>query len=232
MNKIAAVTGAAGGIGLELCRQLLEDDYVVVAAPRVVGSDELATLGRAHEGRLHEIAMDIGNAAAVDEAARQIAERVEHIDVLFNNAGIYPHDGGLEQIDEAQLVRAFDINAVGPLRVTRALLPLLRRGAGKRVIQVTSLMGSVGDNGSGGSYAYRMSKAALNMANRNLAHELGGEGFFCLAVHPGWVKTPMGGGGAPLEPRAAVEQLLANALSSGREDNGGFKGPGGKSLPW
>jgi len=112
------------------------------------------------------------------------------------------------------------------------MLPLLRKGSGKRVIQMTSLMGSMGDNTSGGSYAYRMSKAALNMANRNLAHELGREGFLCLAVHPGWVQTRMGGSAAPLGLVPAVEQILENALESGPDDNGGFKGPGRADLPF
>ena len=116
--------------------------------------------------------------------------------------------------------------------MTRAMLALLRKGSGKRVIQMTSLMGSVGDNTSGGSYAYRMSKAAMNMANRNLALELGGEGFVCLAVHPGWVRTRMGGAGAPLELGPAVEQILENALESGPRDSGGFKGPGRADLPF
>ena len=165
--------------------------------------------------------------------ATEVGRVVDHLDLLVNNAGIYPKDdGGVERLELRKLVEAFDVNALGALRVTRALLPLLRKGSGKRVVQMTSLMGSMGDNTSGGSYAYRMSKAALNMANRNLAHELGREGFLCLAVHPGWVQTRMGGSGAPLGLVTAVEQILENALETGSEDNGGFKGPGGTDLPF
>ncbi len=93
-------------------------------------------------------------------------------------------------------------------------------------------MGSIGDNTSGSSYAYRMSKTALNMAVRNLAHELGPEGFIALTIHPGWVRTSMGGSAAPLGLEPAVAELLRIALLAGPEDNGSFKGPGGKDLPF
>ena len=93
-------------------------------------------------------------------------------------------------------------------------------------------MGSIDDNTSGGSYAYRVSKNALNMVVRNLAHELGPEGFIALAIHPGWVKTSMGGPAAPLELEPAVRDILRTALNTGAEDNGGFRGPGGITEPY
>jgi NAD(P)-dependent dehydrogenase (short-subunit alcohol dehydrogenase family) len=233
MTNVALITGAARGIGLESCRQLLTKDFTVVACPRRADSEELTRLVQSHPDRMFQIPMDVGDDASVSAAATEVARVVNHLDLLINNAGIYPKDeGGVERLDLQKLVDAFDVNAVGALRVTRALLPLLRKGSSKRVIQMTSLMGSMADNTSGGSYAYRMSKAAMNMANRNLAHELGNEGFVCLAIHPGWVQTRMGGGGAPLELDSAVEQILENALETGAEDSGGFKGPGRADLPF
>jgi len=233
MANVALVSGAARGIGLESCRQLLDRGFTVVGCPRLEASDELDRLVRQHPERLFRIAMDVGDDASVAKAAMEVGRVVDHLDLLINNAGIYPKDDGrVEQLELQKLIDAFDVNALGALRVTRAMLPLLRKGSGKRVIQMTSLMGSMGDNSSGGSYAYRMSKAAMNMANRNLAHELGREGFVCLAVHPGWVQTRMGGGGAPLELGSAVEQILENALETGPDDNGGFKGPGRVDLPF
>jgi len=233
MADVALVTGAARGIGFEACRQLLSRGYTVVGCPRTEASDELDRLAQQHPDRMFRIPMDVGDDASVAGAAAEVGRVVEHVDLLINNAGIYPKDdGGLERLELRKLTEAFDVNALGALRVTRAMLPLLRKGSGKRVIQMTSLMGSMGDNSSGGSYAYRMSKAAMNMANRNLAHELGHEGFVCLAVHPGWVQTRMGGGGAPLEIGSAVEQILENALETGADDNGGFKGPGRTDLPF
>jgi NAD(P)-dependent dehydrogenase (short-subunit alcohol dehydrogenase family) len=233
MSDVAVVTGAARGIGLESCRQLLARGFTVVACPRTSGADELDNLMNQDIGPLFVIPMDVGDDATVAAAVTEIGRVVDHVDLLINNAGTYPKDdGGVERLDLAKLHEAFNVNAVGALRVTRAMLPLLRKGSGRRVIQMTSLMGSMGDNTSGGSYAYRMSKAAMNMANRNLAHELDGEGFICLAVHPGWVRTRMGGAAAPLELGPAVEQILENALDSGRDDSGGFKGPGRVDLPF
>ena len=116
--------------------------------------------------------------------------------------------------------------------MTRALLPLLRRGSGKRLVQITSLMGSMGDNGSGGSYAYRMSKAALNMANVNLGHEFGHEGFVALTVHPGWVQTRMGGGAAPLRAEESVAGILRLTAEAGADHNGGFYRWDGRPLPF
>jgi NAD(P)-dependent dehydrogenase (short-subunit alcohol dehydrogenase family) len=230
---VAVVTGAARGIGLALCRQLLADGYVVVAAPRKPASEGLVELAGEYPDRLREIPTDVADESSVANAAREIGEWVERVDLLINNAGVYPRDGGgVESLDAESLLRGFEVNTVGPLRVIRHLLPLLRRGRGRRLIQITSLMGSLADNTSGGSYAYRMSKTALNMAVRNLAHELGSDGFIALAIHPGWVRTAMGGTVAPLELEPAATEILRIALEAGPEDNGGFKGPGGKDLPF
>jgi NAD(P)-dependent dehydrogenase (short-subunit alcohol dehydrogenase family) len=232
MNEVALVTGASRGIGRELCAQLLAGGATVIACARRPGGAELARLAGAFPGRLHELSCDVGDAASVETMARAVAERVDHVDLLFNNAGVYPREGALDTLDFAAMEEAFRINAVAPLRMARALLPLLQRGTGRRVINVTSLMGSIGDNSSGGSYAYRMSKAALNMATRNLAHELGSSGFTVIALHPGWVRTAMGGAAAPLEVEAAVSQILATVRGAEAKDHGGFLGADGRGLPW
>lgn len=233
MSRVSLVTGAGRGIGLELCRQLLESGDTVVACPRVGGSEGLSELAREHPGRLHQVPVDVGDETALAAAARAVEQRVQHLDLLVNNAGIYPKtDGGLEQFDPANLVRAFEINAVAPLLVTRAFLPLLRKGSGRRLVQITSLMGSIGDNSSGGSWAYRMSKSALNMAVRNLGHELGRDGFVCVAIHPGWVQTRMGGAGARTSLREGTAEVLRVALGATADDNGAFLGPGSEHLPY
>ncbi len=233
MTQVAVVTGAGRGIGLEACRQLGGRGFTVVGATRLAASPELERLVREGDGKIHHVVMDVADDRSVAAGARHVAEVVDHVDLLINNAGIYPKDdGGLERLDLQKILDAFDVNALGALRATRALLPLLRKGSGKRIVQITSLMGSIGDNTSGGSYAYRVSKTAMNMITRNLAHELGPEGFVSLAVHPGWVRTRMGGATAPLELGRATEQVLENALATGREDNGGFKGPGRADLPY
>jgi NAD(P)-dependent dehydrogenase (short-subunit alcohol dehydrogenase family) len=233
VSRITLVTGAGGGLGAEICRQLLGQGDTVLACPRVPGSEVLGKLRSLHAGRLHEVPMDVADPRSIESAVHDIERVVERIDVLFNNAGIYPREsGGLPRLDPEELVRAFRVNSVGPLLVVQALLPLLRRGKDRRLIQITSLMGSVEDNTSGGSYAYRMSKCALNMATRNLAHELGPEGFVALAVHPGWVRTRMGGPAARTDLGPATAELLRIALETGPEHSGSLFGPGGKRLPY
>ena len=232
MSRVAVVTGAARGIGLASCRQLLGRDWRVIACPRVPDGDSLASLVAEHE-TASEVSIDVGDDTSVAEGAAAIAREVDHVDLLVNNAGVYPDKGGgLEGLDPEQLIRAFNVNAVGALRVTRAMLPLLRRGSTKKIANITSLMGSIEDNGSGGSYAYRMSKTALNMAGKNLGHELGPEGFVTLTIHPGWVQTRMGGGGAPLALADAVSQILETVLEATPADNGTFKRFDGRDLPW
>ena len=233
MDQVALITGAGSGIGLELCRALLTDGYTVVACPHSAGSPGLASLSETAGENLHVVPLDVTDEDSITSAVREVSSKVERIDLLFNNGAVYPSKAdGLNALDPSSLLHAFDVNTIGPLRVIKACLPLLRRGRAKRLIQITSLMGSIADNSSGGSYAYRLSKCALNMAVRNLAHELGSEGFIALAIHPGWVKTKMGGAAAPLDLEPAVQDILRTALGSGAAENGSFKGPGGASLPY
>jgi NAD(P)-dependent dehydrogenase (short-subunit alcohol dehydrogenase family) len=150
------------------------------------------------------------------------------VDVLVNNAGILAHES-LDDLDVESIRRQFEVNAVAPLRVTRALLPNL--GEGSRVAIVTSRMGSIADNGSGGYYGYRMSKAAVNMAGVSLARDLRGRGIAVLLLHPGMVATEMTGGrGIPVQESAA--NLIARIDSLGLEQSGTFHHADGQPLPW
>lgn len=177
--------------------------------------------------------MDVSDGLSVREAVHRVSASLSDLDVLINNAGVLRKgESSVDTLEFSELYGSFEINAVGPLRVAAAFLPLLRRGRGKRIVNVTSLMGSIEDNGSGGSYGYRMSKAALNIATKNLALELADENFVVLVMHPGWVRTRMGGDGAPLGVEEAVRDLLETALGAGAEQSGGFFGPGGTRLPW
>lgn len=152
------------------------------------------------------------------------------VDVLLNNAGVSGVKGG-ELIDPPDILRVLNVNAVGTLRVVRALLPQLREGKGKKIVNLTSKLGSIAE-ASGGRYAYRSSKAALNMATRLLAEDLGAEGFLTVALHPGWVQTRMGGTAAPVPPEQSVHGMLRIIDTLTAEQSGRTFDLQGRNIPW
>jgi len=214
------ITGASQGIGLELCRQLQERGYDVIAACRRA-SDELRSLGC---GIVEEV--EVTDDDSVARLATALGGR--NIDVLVNNAGILMRET-LDDLDFDRMRQQFEVNALGPLRVTRALLDNL--GGGSKVVIITSRMGSIADNGSGGYYGYRMSKAAVNMAGVTLARDLASRGITVLLLHPGMVATGMTGHhGIPVSESAA--SLIARIESMGFVQSGSFHHANGEPLPW
>jgi len=218
--RIAVVTGANQGIGLELCRQLRLRQFAVLAACRHA-SPELRDLGcEIVEG------VDVTDDAGVAHLAAALAGRT--VEVLVNNAGILSEES-LDDLDLGRVRRQFEVNAIGPLRVTHALLGKLRPGS--KVVIVTSRMGSLGDNASGGYYGYRMSKAAVNIAGVSLARDLKSRGIAVLLLHPGMVATGMTGGrGIPVAEAAA--NLAARIEALGLDQTGSFRQATGEPLPW
>jgi NAD(P)-dependent dehydrogenase (short-subunit alcohol dehydrogenase family) len=224
------ITGANRGIGLELVKQCVARGDSVIAGVRDPGkATDLSSLQKKHSSSLTVLALDVSNDSSVREFASQVKGPV---DGLINNAGVMGKTQDLEKIDFEDALRTFSINALGPLRVTRALLPNLREGQGKKVLHITSGMGSIGDNDSGGYYGYRMSKAALNMASRSLAADLRGEGILSAVINPGWVQTDMGGRGAPTNVTESVTGILKQFDSMTQEQSGEFLDHQGKSWPW
>lgn len=224
-DQTFVVTGANRGLGLELCRQLAAGGaHVIGTARRPDEAEELRGLGV----RVEEL--EVTDAASV----RGLAERFggTAVDVLINNAGRGGSGSGIAELDVEEALRFFDVNSLGPMRVTQALLPHLRRGRAKKVVHVTSQMGSLANNTSGGYYAYRASKAALNMLHLTLARELAGQGFTCVAIHPGWVKTAMGGERAPVPTEESVRGMLRIIAGLSRQDHGSFLDYTGAKLPW
>lgn len=219
------VTGANRGLGLEFVRQLVARGETVVAAARRPGQAEL--LSRACPLVLP---LDVADPRSVRELARRLTGRP--IDVLVNNAGVGVGRGELGALDYEECRDAFEVNALGPLRVTEALLPNLRAGGRRLICNVTSRMGSIADNASGGSYAYRASKCALNMITRSLALDLSSEGFTCIALHPGWVRTDMGGSQAPLSVEESVRGMLRVLDGAAPATRGAFLDYSGATLPW
>lgn len=221
------VTGANRGIGLELVRQLLARGDVVDACVR--DPDRAAELRALACPALHVHRVDVTDQASVDALVHEIAAPV---DTVINNAGINRPHQRLSDLDLAATAEIYATNALGPLRVAHALLPLVRRGTAKKLVHITSGMGSIADNQSGGSYGYRMSKAALNMMSKSLAVDLRGEGILSIVINPGWVKTDLGGASAPTAVEDSVRGILARIDEATLETSGSFLNWKGGTYPW
>ncbi len=215
------ITGANRGIGLELARQFHQRGDGVVAICRS-SSPDLDDLGvRVEAG------VDVADPASAATLTDRLAD--VNIDVLINNAGILTSES-LPNIDFEGLQRQMEVNAFGPLRVTQALLPKL--SSGSKVAIITSRMGSIGDNTSGGMYGYRMSKAAVNAAGRSLAHDLKSRGIAVQLLHPGFVQTDMTGGNGQVTPDASAADLIRRIDELELDATGTFRHANGETLSW
>ncbi|MCP3165625.1 SDR family oxidoreductase [Myxococcus qinghaiensis] len=228
MNLV--ITGANRGIGLELTRQsLTRGDTVHAGVREPAQARELTALVGTSGARLHVRALDV----ARDESVHAFAAALTGpVDLLINNAGRRTRTDDLEDLSLEDALQMLQVNALGALRVTRALLPRLREARGAKIASLSSGLGSLSDNTSGGGYGYRMSKAALNMATRSLAADLRGEGLIAVAISPGWVQTDMGGASAPTQVSESAAGLLAvlDRLTLG--DSGGFFDFRGQRIDW
>jgi NAD(P)-dependent dehydrogenase (short-subunit alcohol dehydrogenase family) len=225
------VTGANRGIGLELARQLLAGGKIVEAACREPHrAVELRALPTRPGAELRIHACDVGSDASVASFATGLADG--GVDVLINNAGTLGKMEALEELDLDDVRRTFDVNALGAIRVTRALLPRLRQGRGRKIVHVSTKMASIADNTSGGAFGYRMSKVALNMASRTMALALRGERIVSVVVNPGWVQTDMGGPGAPTPVAESARGILALIDRLKLDDSGEFWDYRGDKIEW
>jgi NAD(P)-dependent dehydrogenase (short-subunit alcohol dehydrogenase family) len=219
------VTGANRGIGLEFARQLSRrGDRVIATARKPDEAGTLSSLGVRVEP------LDLAEEESVAALARRLSGTP--IDVLIHNAAIGTAGPGIERLSIADVERHIRVNALGPLRLTQALLPSLRAGKRKTIVAITSGLGSISSNTDGGWTAYRVSKAALNQLLRTIAAELASEKFTCVAVSPGWVRTDMGGPGASLSPDESVASMLKLIARLRPSDNSRFFDHGGKEVPW
>lgn len=225
------VTGANRGLGLEFTRQLLARGDRVVATCRQPGrAQALNRLVGEHPGHLHVLPLDVAAERSREELVREVPLVAPRLDLLINNAGVLHSGERFGSVSAANLDDSLRTNAAGPFLLTQALAPLL--AAGGTVANLSSQIGSIAAVEAFRTPSYAISKAALNMATALLARALAGRGITVIALHPGWVRTDMGGGDAPLEPADAVAALLQLIDRSGPGESGGFFDRHGGQVPW
>ena len=219
------ITGASRGLGLEFVRQYLETGWTVTAACRdPARAEALAALG------VETVALDLIDRSSIGKAASVLAGR--SYDILLNNAGVYGESQQFGRISELEWERVMHVNAIAPLKLAEAFLPHVLAGQKKLIVFLTSRMASITDNWSGGSYIYRSSKAALNAAVKSLSIDLAPRGVTTLLLHPGWVKTDMGGPDAAIVPAdsiAGMRRVIAGVEPGQPLKFVDYKG---QDLPW
>lgn len=231
--KTTLITGANRGIGLEFSRQYAAEGWRVLACSRFPEkSNALNMLAKQYPELIKIQALDVADHEQIERLAQLLAN--ESIDLLINNAGIYPDAGsnGLGNINYAAWAEAFRINTMAPLKMAETFGAPIGRSKQKTIVTISSKMGSIADNGSGGSYLYRSSKTAVNMVVKNLAIDLKPAGITAVVFNPGWVKTDMGGPNAMIATEQSVSgmrQVISNLTLA---DSGKFFNYDGQLIPW
>ncbi|MDD2700975.1 MAG: SDR family oxidoreductase [Sideroxydans sp.] len=231
--KTMLITGANRGIGLEFCKQYAAAGWRILACCRAPGKAQaLNELATQYPVQIEVHALDVTDHAQIEQLSRTLSS--EAIDLFINSAGVYPavDRKGFGHTDYAVWMDAFNINAMAPLKMVEAFIEQIARSQLKRIITITSQMGSVDDNSSGGSYLYRSSKAAANMVVKSLAVDLRGRGITSVAFNPGWVLTDMGGPNAMISVEQSVNDLRKVIDGLTLADTGKFIGNDGLEIPW
>jgi NAD(P)-dependent dehydrogenase (short-subunit alcohol dehydrogenase family) len=235
MSRKVLVTGADVGLGLSLVKRFLQGGYAVFAGVRRSAAD-LNILVDVYGGLLTLVPLDVAEMDSVRAAARMVIEQTDAIDIVINNAAIHLKQSQqpLEQLDLAdlQLQQTMEVNAFGPLRVVQQFLSLLENGGQKLILNISSEAGSITDCGRESQFAYCMSKAALNMQSRILHNYLKPRGFRVLAVHPGWMRTNMGGPAASISPDESAAGIFQLAKREWNADDPIYMDYVGQPLPW
>ena len=226
------ITGANRGLGLEFARQYLANGWRVYGACRNPSSaSELSRLADKSDHKLRIMPLDVTDLASVKSAAARLDGQA--IDLLLNNAGVGgPRGQTIGNIDYVAWEKVLDVNTMGPMRISEAFVDHVARSKRKLIVTLTSGMGSIADNTSGGSIAYRSSKAAVNMVTRSLATDLAPLGITCVVVNPGWVLTDMGGPHATMTPAESVKRLRDLIETVGPTQSGKFFNHNGREYAW
>ena len=231
MTKNVFITGANRGIGLELTRQYLAAGEKVFASARDPSIESLSRLTERYPDNLKIVMLDVTDESNIQTVAGSLEGT--SIDLLINNAGLFhsKHED-FSSLNPDIWVEEFRVNSIAPFLVTRALESNLANASSSVVGMISSKMGSMGDNQSGGSYSYRSSKAALNAVSVSLANDLSDLDISVVALHPGWVQTDMGGPNGLIDVETSATGLKAILDKAGKAESGKFYDYSGKQLPW
>jgi NAD(P)-dependent dehydrogenase (short-subunit alcohol dehydrogenase family) len=225
------ITGTNRGIGLEFTKQYLaRGDRVIATCRDIEAADALKKLRNDHD-KLDVRQLDVSSAESILEFVQQLVDTP--IDIFINNAGVYgPRNAKFGEVDGQLWASVLQVNSIAPLMLSQLLMPNLRQGKDKKMVYLTSKMGSIDDNSGGGSYIYRSSKTALNSVVKSLAIDLAGEGFSAAVLHPGWVLTDMGGQNALIDTKTSVTGMLQVVDDLDPQSSGSFFNYDGSIIAW
>lgn len=231
MTKHVLITGANRGVGLALVDAYLADGWQVYACCRQPAQASALQQRRQHHPALTLLALDVTNHAAIDALSQQLAD--VSLDLLINNAGYYgPKGYGFGHTDADEWRKVLEINTIAPLKLAEAFYPQLSRQQPGKITCLSSKVGSMTENTSGGGYIYRSSKAALNSVVKSLSNDLLPQGIIAVALHPGWVQTEMGGPNALISTQTAATGLKQVLDHLDESQSGSFLDYQGNVLPW
>jgi NAD(P)-dependent dehydrogenase (short-subunit alcohol dehydrogenase family) len=222
------ITGANRGLGLEFVKQYAIDDYEVIACTRKKNKNDALHRLQASFENISIQALDVENFLAIDQLGKTLKKP---IDILINNAGLYPNSS-FDDIDYEEWLNAFKINTLAAFKMTKAFLPHLKKGELKKIASLTSKMGSIDDNSGGGEYLYRSSKTALNMVMKSLSIDLKPHDMSLITLHPGWVRTDMGGPNGLIDVDESVTGMKRQIDKLSIKTTGQFIAYDGKKIPW
>ena len=243
--KSIFITGGNRGLGLEFVKQFLSlpypPEYIFATCRSLESASELNSLSEVNKN-LHVVQLDVNDFIDFHKVVSEVERKLEGrgLDLLLNNAGVMDRST-LDEVTVEKMISVYKTNTVAPLMLVKAFRPLLRRAASQRskgefakacVVNISSVLGSIGNNTEGPRYPYRSSKVALNMVTKSLSIDLESDGIMAVALHPGWVKTGIGGPDAAVRTNESVEGLLTVIGSLDESKNGGFFDFNGKALPW
>jgi len=231
MTQTILITGANRGIGLELTRQYAADGWRVIACCRHPDSADTLHALKADHDQVSVHVLDVSDTRQIEALARELSG--QSIDILFNNAGIYgPYDAVFGNTDESQWLDCFRVNTIAPMKMMEAFVEHVAASQKKVIATMSSKMGSMKDNGSGGSYIYRSSKAAINAVMKSASIDLQPRGIRVAILHPGWVLTDMGGPNAEITVTESVNNLRGILDDLTPETSGSFFDIDGSIIPW